>query len=398
MLSPTLTDFVEEHENDDISSLALQAAKFKDIDIETAIRQIAGRKIARHKIPAWYANRHIIYPKHLSLEQSSSEQTALYKASLCKGESMADLTGGMGIDFYFMAHNFDTAIYVEQQEELATTATHNFKVLGLQNAVTINEDGVDYLQKMQPASLIYIDPARRNNSGKKTVLIEDCTPNILEIEKLLEQKGQTVMIKLSPMLDISLALSSLSNVSDVHIVSVNNEVKELLFVKQAVANKTQFHCVNIKKDKTDRFSFYKEEEQSAQPVYTETTGKYLYEPNASILKAGAYKIIGEKLSLSKLHPSSHLYTSDSLIGDFQGRVFAVENICSLSKKDIKEHLSNLGQANITTRNFPLSVADIRKKTKLKEGGDTYIFATTIANGDKVLIICRKAMPSVFTET
>lgn len=388
-LSDELKAFIITHEADDVHSLALQAKQYPDIDMEMAIRQITGRKIAKEKIPSWYANDNIIYPKHLSMEQCSSEQTALFKASLCGGESMADLTGGLGVDCFFLAHGFNNAVYVEQQSELAEIAVHNFKILG-QDIKVVNEDAVSYLSSMPPANLIYIDPARRDSTGRKTVLIEDCTPNILDIESLLEEKSKQVMIKLSPMLDITLAVKSVKSVSDVYIISVNNECKELLFIKKGNTGKTLYHCVNIQNSNTDTYTFYKEDEDTISLNYTTKIAKYLYEPNASILKAGAYKSIAKAYSLDKLHPSSHLYTSDVLYEDFPGRKFVVDNICSLNKKDMKEYLSDIKQANITTRNFPLSVQEIRKKTGLKDGGDIYIFATTLVDDRKVLLICHKA--------
>lgn len=388
-LSDELKAFIITHEADDVHSLALQAKQYPDIDMEMAIRQITGRKIAKEKIPSWYANDNIIYPKHLSMEQCSSEQTALFKASLCGGESMADLTGGLGVDCFFLAHGFNNAVYVEQQSELAEIAVHNFKILG-QDIKVVNEDAVSYLSSMPPANLIYIDPARRDSTGRKTVLIEDCTPNILDIESLLEEKSKQVMIKLSPMLDITLAVKSVKSVSDVYIISVNNECKELLFIKKGNTGKTLYHCVNIQNSNTDTYTFYKEDEDTISLNYTTKIAKYLYEPNASILKAGAYKSIAKAYSLDKLHPSSHLYTSEILYEDFPGRKFVVDNICSLNKKDMKEYLSDIKQANITTRNFPLSVQEIRKKTGLKDGGDIYIFATTLVDDRKVLLICHKA--------
>lgn len=388
-LNAELIDFVKEHEKDDIHTLALQSGKYPHINMELAIRQISGRKTAKEKIPAWYNAEQIVYPKHLSLEQSSSENTALYKASLCKGKSFADLTGGLGVDFSFISRNFQTATYIEQQAELTDIASHNFNVLGLDNIHIVNMDSVAYLKSMPPVDMIYIDPARRDNIGKKTVLIEDCTPNLLEIEDLLEEKAERIMIKLSPMLDISLALRTLRGITEVHIVSVNNECKELLFIKDKVDSPIEFYCVNIRNNKTDIYTFTKDEEDSLQINYEPNLGKYLYEPNTSILKAGAYKSIAEDFVISKLHKNSHLYISDNLKEDFQGRVFSIDNILTLSKKDIKEHLSKIGQANITVRNFPLSVQEIRKKTKIKEGGDIYIFATTLADEKKVLIICKK---------
>jgi len=389
ILSPDLISFVKEHEDDDIHSLALNAKKYSGIDIQLAIRQISGRRIAKDKIPSWYIIDRILYPKHLSLEQSSSEKTATYKASLVSGISMIDLTGGIGVDFSFLSKQFIHAVYVEQQLELSEIARYNFAVLGLENIDVVNAKAEEYLRSLPPVDLIYIDPARRNDAGRKTVRIEDCTPDVLDIQDLLEEKSKMVMIKLSPMLDISLALNSLRNISDVHIVSVNNEVKELLFIKQKNGGKITFYCINIKKDKTEIYSFGREDEDNTAIHYTSQLGAYLYEPNASILKAGAYKSIARSYSLEKLHPNSHLYTSDGLKENFPGRKFAVRNICSLNKKDIKEYLSPFKQANITVRNFPLTVEEIRKKTNLKDGGNVYIFATTLSGDKKVLIICEK---------
>lgn len=388
-LDEELINFVSLHEQDDIHYLALHASKYPDIDMQMAIRQISGRKIAKEKIPSWYANNQILYPKHLSMEQCSSEATAVFKSSLCKGITMADLTGGFGVDCAFLASGFRQSIYVEQQTELAEIASYNFNVLGLDSISVENREATDYLSSMQPVDLIYIDPARRDDSGRKTVLIEDCTPNILDIEDLLDDKAAQTMIKLSPMLDISLAAKSLKSLSDVYIISVGNECKELLFVKNRKSDALQYHCVNIYQGKTDVFTFSKEDEDAIILNYTPSVGKYLYEPNSSVLKGGAYKSIAKRFSLNKLHPSSHLYTSEVLENDFYGRKFEVEAISTFSKKDLKTNLKDITQANITVRNFPLSVQEIRKKTGLKEGGDVYIFATTLSDEKKVLIITRK---------
>lgn len=391
MISSELIRFVEEHEQDDIHTLVLKSAQYPHLDIPIAIRQIVGRRIAKEKIPSWYNCQEIIYPRHLSLEQSSSEATALYKASLVKGTAMTDLTGGLGIDFSFLATKFHESTYVEQQEELVEIAENNLKSIGLKNIIIKHEDAINHLQNMTPVDLIYIDPARRDTEGRKTVKIEDCTPNILDIEALLENKSNETMIKLSPMLDISLALKSLTNISDIHIISYNNECKELLFIRKKETCKTNYHCVNIKKNRTDIFSFYKEQEERATISYNAKVDKYLYEPNTSIIKAGAYKYISVHYGIEKLHPNSHLYTSEGYIPNFQGRSFVIERISSLNKKDLKESLNGIKQANIATRNFPLTVQELRKKIGLKEGGDIYIFATTLANEDKVLLICSKVV-------
>ena len=385
--------FILEHESDDIRQLALKAKSYPGIDMSIAIKQIAGRQIAKHKIPSWYQCENIIYPKHLSMEQCSSEATALYKAALCKGDILIDLTGGLGVDFSFMAKNYKQAYYIETQHELTQLAQCNFNTLNLNQSKVIQDDAVSFLNSFDGiADTIFIDPARRNDTGKKTVLIEDCTPNLLEIDNLLTTKAQRVIIKLSPMLDITHALNSLSNVTEVHIISVNNECKELLFIKDKVRKDEdiQLICINLLTNKKDEsFTFIKAEENTSSISHTDEPKRYLYEPNSSILKAGAYRSLGARYGLMKLHPNSHLYTSDTLIDSFPGRKFQIKEVISPNKKEIKAHFKDITQANIATRNYPFSVADIRKQTKLKEGGTDYIFATTLTNEKKVLILCQK---------
>lgn len=392
ILTEKIKTFIKDHENDNIHTLILQSGRYPEIDIPLAIRQIEGRQIAKAKFPEWYANDNILYPAHLSLEQSSSEYTARYKAGLVCGESFTDITGGMGIDFYYIAQKFKKNTYVEQQPELAHIANQNFNELRLHNFEAKNQDGIEHLKSMLPVDLLYIDPARRRDDGKKTFRIEDCTPNIIEIEDLIGQKSRKAMIKLSPMLDISLAIKSIVNITDIHIVSHNNECKELLFIKDNVSINVNvnLHCVNINKDKTDIFTFSKEEEDHASVTYTSEPGKYLYEPNASVMKAGAYKSITRLFSIDKLHINSHLYTSDIFHPGFQGRSFIIEQICPFSRNGIKEQLTDIKQANISVRNFPLSAQELKKKLKINDGGDLYIFATTLANEKKVLLLCRKA--------
>lgn len=385
--------FIALHESDDIRQLALKTKSYPEIDMPMAIQQIGGRQIAKYKIPYWYQHEDIIYPRHLSMEQCSSEITALYKASLCKGNTLVDLTGGLGVDFSFMARDYKQAYYVETQKELTELAKRNFNTLMLNCAEVIEDDAVSFLNSFDKiADTIFIDPARRSDTGKKTVLIEDCTPNLIEIDDLLNNKSKRVIIKLSPMLDITHALTSLSNVTEVHIISVNNECKELLFVKEKSEKETLIISVNLLTHREKEFFiFTKTEEASSYISHTDSPEKYLYEPNSSILKAGAYKSVALRYNLRKLHPNSHLYTSYSLINDFPGRKFEVKEVISPNKKEIKVHFKDTKQANIATRNYPFSVAEIRKQTKLKEGGANYIFATTLANEKKVLILCQKVL-------
>lgn len=396
-ISPETQAFIREHQADEVRTLALQSRKYPDVDMPTAITQIAGRQVATEKIPSWKEIEDIWYPKHLSLEQCSSEITARYKASLLarlpQKESFADLTGGFGIDCSFLAAAFKSSTYVERQEDLCEIAAHNFPILSLDQVNVRNEDGVSYLEAMSPVDCIFLDPARRNEHGGKTVAISDCEPNVAELEDLLLSKASSVMVKLSPMLDLSLALKELHHTREVHIISVNNECKELLLLLgQSLSENTveiPIHCINLSTKGEQHFAFSREQEQRSECTYTNTLGTYLYEPNASLLKAGAFRSISAAYSLKKLHPNSHLYTSETLIENFPGRTFRITNQYSFNKKEIKEGLSDLKKANITVRNFPATVAELRKRTKLTEGGDTYLFASTLNDGQKVLIRCEK---------
>lgn len=394
-LSQETQRFISEHAEDDVRQLALQAKKFPNVDMKAAVVQIAGRQAAADKIPSWHATASIVYPRHLSLEQCSSELTARYKASLAKGNTFTDLTGGFGIDCAFLSAGFRQATYVERQEELCEIASHNFPLLGLNHITVCHRDAVEYLRSMQPVDCIFIDPARRNEHGGKTVAIADCEPDVSALEEELLSKATRVVIKLSPMLDLTLALKDMKHVVAVHVVSVNNECKELLLIVSDAENTEQppvpIICVNLTSKEAQHFIFTREEEQTAGCVYTDRIGKYLYEPNASILKAGAFRCLASRYGLQKLHPNSHLYTSDLPVEDFPGRAFEVESTFSLNKKEKKEALGDVRKANLTVRNFPTSVAELRKRLKLAEGGDKYLFATTLNDGKKVVIRGRKAV-------
>lgn len=389
---PATLRFVEEHLHADVRALALQASKYPEVDMPMALTQIAGRQMAEVKIPSWYRVQGLLYPRHLSMEQCSSEATARYKAGLMKGDSFADLTGGFGIDCSFISMNFRQADYVERQEELCELAAHNFPLLGLDISVH-HEDGVAYLKRMQPIDCLFLDPARRDGHGEKTVAISDCEPDVGILEPLLVEKARRVMIKLSPMLDLSLALNALKHVSEVHVVSVNNECKELLLMLDVChQGEVEIHTANILSlGECQRFSFTPSKERDAVCRMASRWGTYLYEPNASILKAGAYKVLTEAFPIQKLHPNSHLYTSNEYLPDFPGRRFKIETVCGFGKKELKTLLQNLEKANLTVRNFPTSVADLRKRLKLKEGGEDYLFATTWTDGQRVLVKCAKCM-------
>lgn len=384
-------DFIKKHENANVTDLALKAHAYPDIDIAFAIQQIKGRQIAKNKIQLWYNTENIIYPPTLSLEQCSSEETAKYKQKLTIGKNIIDLTGGFGVDISYMSRNKERVLYVEQQKTLVDIARSNFKTLNLLNIETILADGQEYIVSSNEVwDTIYIDPARRDTKGRKTVLIEDCTPNLIELDEIFNKKSKQTIIKLSPMLDITQAINKLSNVTEVHIISVNNECKELLLIKSQSPSHLKYVCVNITKTQTHIFDFEKDRESKSYINHTDSVLKYLYEPNTSILKAGCFKYIATSFNINKLHTNSHLYTSDTLHTSFPGRIFEVQKTISPNKKEIKQNL-NIKDANIAVRNYPFTVAELRKQTKLKDGGDNYIFATTLANEKKVLILCKKAI-------
>ena len=359
-LSQPTIEFIRAHSRDDVRLLALQAPRYPDVDMPAAIVQIAGRQAAANKIPSWQSIEELWYPRHLSMEQCSSEITAQYKSTLADGETLTDLTGGFGIDCAFMASRFRKVSYVERQEELCEIAKHNFPLLGLKHITVYNEDGVAHLQKMEPVDCIFIDPARRNEHGGKTIAISDCEPDVEELEELLLSKGKQIIIKLSPMLDLTLALKSMKHAREVHVISVNNECKELLLI---IGNEPSrlipIHCINLTSKEKQTFTFTREGELTSECLYTKELGKYLYEPNASILKAGAFRNIASRYEVKKLHPNSHLYTSDLWIENFPGRSFLITGQCSFNKKEIKETIGELKKANITVRNFPATVADTK---------------------------------------
>ena len=382
-------DFIEQNLNADIRQLALKGCRDKDVDLDAAIRQIAGRQTARRKLPSWAALDGILYPPHLNMEQCSSEQTARYKARICSShpssKTLVDLTGGFGVDFAFMSEAFDEATYVERNSELFAISSANMKILA-PKAKCLNEDGLEVLHRLDHVSMIFMDPARRDHHGARTYGISDCTPNVLEIKDELLQKADVVMLKLSPMLDWHKAISDLGEqyIKEVHIVSVQNECKELLIVmQQQPAEPPTVYCVN-----DDSVFSYHPSSISSNHISHHSSLIYLYEPNASIMKAGCFAEIEQAFEVSQLAPNSHLFASDQAIEDFPGRKFRVTAVTSMNKQELKQALKDIRQANIAIRNFPMSVADLRKRLKLSEGGNDYIFATTLTEGKKVLIICQ----------
>ena len=402
MLTQAEKDFVQSNLHGEVSALALQLGRFPDLNARLILQQIAGYQSIEHKIPSWYKQQDLLFPKNLSLEQCSSEATAKYKYQLVLGlseiRSMADLTGGFGVDCYFLAKGVDKALYVERQEELCQLAENNFKVLGLPQIQFKLGNGVEVLKSFgstcmnRPFDLIFLDPARRDSKGGRVVALSDCEPDLTLIKSLLLENARYVLVKLSPMLDIALAQKFLPETVDIHVVSVDGECKELLFLLKSgpIAEEPEIHCTNLRtKDPDQLFTFKKSAEKTVECLYAENPEAFLFEPNASILKGGAFSVLTQAFDLRKLHPNSHLYTSNQYIPDFPGRVFCVESVFPFHSKDLKKHLGQVSKANITVRNFPNTVAEIRKRTGLRDGGEIYLFATTLSDERKVLICCKK---------
>ena len=380
--------FIEEHLHDDVHELALKHSNAK-VDMTLALRQIEARQLLLKKVPSWSNNPDLLFPPHLSIEQCSSEATALYKASLLHGERFADLTGGLGIDCYFISRNFQQTDYVELNPELCKLAQNNFKVL-LESAIISvnNESAENYLSHCSPVDCIFLDPARRDHYGRKTVSIVNCTPNVIELQNLLLGKAKKVMVKLSPMLDISLALKELKHVKEVHVIAVANECKELLFVMEADFERDpMFTCVNLKTPQPI-VTFTLKEEGVATFQLAKEVGRYLYEPNAAVMKGGCYRLLTQLFGIQKLHRNSHLYTSEKLVNGFPGRIFEVDD-WGVYGKNTKSILANIDKASIAVRNFPISVAEIRKSLKIVDGDQIYLFATTLSDERKIIIKTRK---------
>ena len=396
MKNEATIQFVREHRQEDVRTLALKAGRNSDIDLPWALDQIQGWQTARRKLPSWSAIDGIIYPPHLSMEQCSSEQTARYKSgivvSLPEGshETLVDLTGGFGVDFAFMASDCQRAIYVERQEHLCTAASHNFELLGLSHATVINKDAESVLDELttDPAStLLFLDPARRDSNSARTYAIADCTPNVLELLPKLFKAARHILIKLSPMLDWHKAVSDLGNrVAEVHIVSVANECKELLMLLEADhEGEPAVHCVNDEQ----RLIIMASQNDVPLSVADSSDAAFLYEPNASVMKAGCFGVLTQRYPIKAIAADSHLFVSDEEIKDFPGRSFRVDTITTTNKKEQSRALTGITRANVATRNFPISAQQLQQRLRLKDGGDTYIFGTTDAMGRHLLYICHK---------
>lgn len=423
-------EFVAMHRNEDVRELALKAKRVEGLDLPLALDQIAGWQIARKKLPQWASCEGIVYPPHISMEQCSSQFTAQYKSEIAQTllapaatvrarvsdsaesvmqtaksafqlsdspesdtlvarSSMVDLTGGFGVDFSYLARGFSQATYVERQRHLCDLAEHNMAALGLDQARIVCGDGVEYLRQMGPVDFIYLDPARRDEHGSRTYAIEDCTPNVFELRDLLLAKSQYTLVKLSPMLDWRKAVADFDGtVREVHIVATGNECKELLLVLGQQVHEEpsapRVFCVNDNQRIDYDSAAYTQGLRIGDKPLPEAKN-YLYEPNASIMKAGCFDLVEERFGVTQVGPSSHLFVSATPVADFPGRGFAIEAIGGMNKKDIKRLLNGTKQANIAVRNFPLTAPQLRKKLKLADGGPVYLFGTTMQGCDHVLL-------------
>ena len=427
----TTSEFILQHRLSNPRDLALQARRYPDVDMPYALNQIQGWQTARQKLPSWAACDGVVYPPHLNMEQCSSEPTARYKqqvvrrwlARLGAGQggaatSMADLTGGFGVDFSFTSRCFASATYVERNAALCDVVRGNLPCLGIANAQVMCAEAEDCLATMPQQTMLFLDPARRDEHGAKTVLIADCTPDVCYLLPLLMSKARFVMLKLSPMLDWHKAIVDLQGtVREVHIVSVGGECKELLLVLAALdgaASSADMPCNGVEAGvrvccvdimaKADAEGEYKRSEfcytiggaaentptpSTLNPQPSTLNSQFLLEPNASIMKAGCFAELGKAYGIRAISSNSHLFLSADRVEGFPGREFVVEAVTTLNKRQLKETLGSLQQANISVRNFPMSVAELRKRLKLRDGGDTYIFATTTSDGERVLIVGHK---------
>lgn len=381
-------DYINEMstKNLNIHSFLLSKSPFPGISIQELAQQIIGRKIAKNKLPTWFENHTIVYPKKLNLEQTSSEITAAYKSKLVDGNTLVDITGGFGVDDYYFAKKINTVVHCELQKEVSEIAAHNFKQLQVPNIEVVNTDGLEHLNHIENIDVIYADPSRRNHQIKKVFFLEDCLPNIPENLGLLFKKCPVILVKTSPLLDIKKGLDSLQNVKEIHVVAVKNEVKELLWIlTREFEGATVIQTANLLPENSHYFSFSLDEVSYTPEAYAEPK-KYLYEPNKAILKSGGFHQLSKKYKVQKLQEHSHLYTADKLL-DFPGRCFEITGVHSFQKKSIQK--LNFKKANITVRNFPLTVQEFRKKFKITDGGEVYLFLTTLANTRKVIIECKK---------
>ena len=388
ILHTEVQTYISSHLNDDITKLLLKGKDIHGVNTKAIVEQIEAKRKSKSKLPTWFCTKDIYFPNKLNIEQTSSEITAKYKSELISGDTIIDITGGFGVDCYYFSKRFSNVIHCEMNSELSQIVAYNSKLLQTNNIEFTSVDGITFLKSNDKTfDWIYIDPSRRHNQKGKVFFLEDCLPNVPKNLDVLFSKTEQIMIKTSPLLDVSIGLKELKHVEAIHIVSVKNEVKELLWIlKNGYTNNIKVCAIDFANGKEDRFSFDLDEEHYSNPTYSEPLS-FLYEPNVAIYKSGAFKLVSSKLKVHKLHSNSHLYTSDILI-EFPGRRFKIDKIMSYNKQRLKKELCN--KANITTRNFPETVQSIRKKLGIKEGGSTYLFFTTNLLNEKIVLFCSKA--------
>ncbi|MBE7660387.1 class I SAM-dependent methyltransferase [Tenacibaculum finnmarkense] len=396
ILHENVQQFISENLQSNITKLILKGSPFKNVTIQELSNQIVSKIKAKDKLPNWFLTNHIYYPAKISIEQTSSEETAIYKKNLLTGllskssaQLLIDITGGFGVDAFYFSKYFKQVIHAEINKELSKIVTYNYQQLAVKNIQTVATNGLDYLKETsQKFDCIYIDPSRRDDVKGKVFLLKDCLPNVPENIDFLFTKSDVILIKNSPMLDIKATLNELKFVKEIHVVAVNNEVKELLFLLNSKSNQSiEIKTVNLLRNSTQEFSFLANEKHKT--TYSNPLD-YLYEPNAAILKSGGFNEVSKAYNIAKLQQHSHLYTSKEILVDFPGRVFKVIAVYPYNKKKIKKELTML-KANITTRNFPKTVAQIRAETKLKDGGDVYLFFTTNNSNERIVIQCSKTV-------
>lgn len=387
ILNIQVQQLIEENIALDLSKLILKGIGYDGVSTLELAQQIESKNKCKIKLPTWFSAHNIYYPPKIHIEQATSEIAAEYKAQLLNGDSIIDITGGLGVDCYYFTNTFEKVVHCEINEELSQIVTHNFKKLNSLDIKTISQDGLMFLKSStQEFDWVYADPSRRHETKGKVFFLRDCLPNIPENIDGIFEKTKNLAIKTSPLLDLSIGIEELKYVKSIHIISVNNEVKELLWVlKKDYHGEVKIITVNITKTNIEHFQFYLNQEQESQSKFSKPLS-YLYEPNVAVLKAGAFKLISEKLGVYKLHQHSHLYTSNSLM-EFPGRKFKVDSIVNYNKKEFIK--MGITKANVTSRNFPESVQQIRKKLKIKEGGQSYLFFTTDLDNKKIVLKCSK---------
>ena len=386
LLQPEVQEYIIEKTGQDGSKLALSKNPFPDLDFKIIVNQIAARTKSKTKLPTWFNCLNCIYPSKISIEQTSSEITAQYKSELIDGTSLIDLSGGFGVDDYYFSKKVSQVIHCEINAELSSIVSHNFKQLERTNIQCIVGDSTETLKnRNQKFDWIFVDPSRRNETKGKVFMLQDCLPNVPDLQEFYYQYASKILIKTAPLLDITAGLTELQNVKTIHILAIENEVKELLWeLHQGYTDSITIKTTNFNKNKRESFQF---QSNSDRDYNFGLPKKYLYEPNSAILKSGGFKEVAAQFSLDKLHQHSHLYTSNDLL-EFPGRVFEINNVIPFSKKEMTLHLEN-NKMNITLRNFPDTVENLRKKWKIKDGGNQYCFFTTNLNNDKIVLICTK---------